>query len=510
MEPLLSAKEMREVDRHTTVELAIPEIVLMEHAALAIVDALAKRFGNLLPDSKGLILSGPGNNGGDACAVGRLLVERGCKHLFIILVDDKSKLSDSTNLQLNILGKLGIAWGRELSREMLEACDWVVDGLFGTGLTRALEGKHKEAVQTLNAHAGKKWVVSIDVPSGLSADTGNPIGECVKASETVTLGFFKRGLVTGRAADYVGRLSLASIQIPRQHPLAPETFLYGRSDAARIPARRPASHKGDFGQVYVWASESDKAGASALSVVGALRAGAGLVTLVGEKNAIEAGRAILPVEAMTSVFSGKLSEGKKNSVYVFGPGMGTDDKHWKVLQAALKEAECLVLDADSLSLLAAHSSEARTLIQRRQETGLITILTPHPKEASRLLDTTVDAIELDRYAAVKTLSDTWHCTVLLKGKGTLIRATHGPVIAVCQGDSGLSKGGTGDLLSGVIAGLLAQQIPQAQAIPLAAYLHGRASELLSQSRGTSRSSLASEIADQIPAAISEAENESGC
>jgi NAD(P)H-hydrate epimerase len=228
MEPLLTSEQMREVDRNTIQALGIPEIVLMEHAALAVVETLSCRFGRVLPETKGIVLAGPGNNGADALATVRLLHERGCHSIFVVLVEggEPSQLSPLTTLQLGILGKLGIPWGKKLSKELLEASDWVIDGIFGTGLKRDLSPKTTKTIELLNQFAGSKWILSVDVPSGLSSDTGKPRGIAVKASQTVTLGFVKRGLVTAEGADYVGDLKLSPIQIPRLLPFAVDTFWY--------------------------------------------------------------------------------------------------------------------------------------------------------------------------------------------------------------------------------------------------------------------------------------------
>lgn len=502
MQPLLTSEQMRAVDQAAIKEFEIPELILMEHAALAVFERLQARFGRLLKDTRACILAGTGNNGGDALAVARLLKQAGATQIVVALITEKklesAKLSHSCAKQVAILSRLGIACVTDVSAEVLATSDFIVDGILGTGLSRPLGKKLSRVIEQVNASG--KWIVSIDLPTGLNSDTGTVDGTAIRASETVSLGFLKKGLVTGRAADYVGVLTCAPIQIPREVPFVVDTLLYEKSDAARLPHRRAASHKGDFGRVYVWAGGADREGAAVLSTLAALRCGAGLVTVVSESKDI---RHRLPAEAMVTEATDEFFASAPMGVVVLGPGLGTEEKHWALIQKALVSKWPLVLDADALTLLGANRESTIDLLKIRTA---VTILTPHPKEASRLLGTlTTDQIESDRYHAIQTLTETFLCHVLLKGKGTLTRAPHGPTLVITRGDSGLSKGGSGDLLSGVLAALVAQALAPEQALSLASYLHGRASELLTQRRGQSRSSLASEIADELIVALGELE-----
>lgn len=505
MEPLLTREQIRSVDQYAIHQLGIPEILLMEHAALAVADAISNRFGSSLALSKGLVLAGPGNNGADALASVRILEERGCQQILVVLVHDdpSKKAAPLVELQLSILGKLGIASGVELTRELLEACDWVVDGIYGTGLKQNLSGKSLEAVELVNQFAGKKWIVSVDIPTGLNSDTGKVMGAAVHANETVTLGFFKRGLVTAHSADYVGQILLATIQIPRIVPLVVDTFWYNRADISRLPIRKKSSHKGDFGHVWILAGEADKEGACLISIWGALKTGAGLVSLLGSPEELTRLKPRLPAEVMTEALSPEfLNQASRGSI-VLGPGLGV--KQIQKVRACLESHWPLVLDADALTVVAEHADEVFPLFKKRQ--GIPTILTPHPKEAARLLGTTVEQVENDRFQSVQALAEKYQCYVLLKGKGTCIRGPKGPTFVITQGDSGLAKGGSGDLLSGILGTLMLQGLSLQQAILLGAYLHGRASELLTQRTGTARASLPTEIAGELTVALSELENE---
>lgn len=504
MEPLLTSDQMRAVERAAIDQLGIPEIILMEHGALAVANSLEARFGKALPHTKGVVLVGPGNNGADALATVRLLHERGCHHIFTILVEDRSsnQLSPLAALQLSILGKLGIATGMKLTSEVLSVADWVIDGIFGTGLKRELSGRSLETVQMLNSFSGKIWVVSIDIPSGLNSDTGRPQGDAVRASETVSLGFMKRGLVTAQGADFVGRISLASIQIPRLVPFPVDSFWYTEKDVSRLPIRKKASHKGDFGHVWVVAGSEEKQGACILSCLGALKSGAGLVTLLGNKDSLEAIRPRLPAEVMTEILTIEFFKTEPKGSVILGPGLGLGQFEW--VHEGLKSRWPLILDADALTLMAENSKECQTLLRNRG--AVPTIMTPHPKEAARLLNCSVDEIERDRFGAIKELSEKFQSHVLLKGKGTCIRSPKGPTFVLTQGDSGLAKGGSGDLLSGILGALLVQELTNQQAVLLSVYLHGRASELLTQKTGTARASLPSEIALELTTALKELES----
>lgn len=508
MQPLVTSQQMQEIDRRTISNMGLPELLLMEHAALGVVKALQQRFGDLLPRTRGIILAGMGNNGGDALAVARILDSIGVKKIFVGILGTSKKLKPSTKAQSQILGKLGIPvfWPKKPDLELFESCDWIIDGIFGTGLTRDVQAPYLQWINYTNQYEGKKWIISIDVPSGLDSDTGQVCGKAVKASQTVTLGFIKKGLVTGSAADYVGLLTLEPIQIPRLIPFSVNAFLYGAQDAIKLPQRRPTSHKGTFGHVYVWAPEDDKQGAGILTCLGALRSGAGLVTLVGNKERLKAIRERLPPEIMTEEASENLF---KNSygVWVQGPGMGIKDieQSFAFLEKAIQVGWKCVLDAD---LLNAASSNLATFLKIIKKSGVDqVILTPHPKEAARLLDEEVREIERDRFAFVKKLAEKVNCSIVLKGKGTLIQSPERPCVVVCSGDTGLSKGGTGDLLAGVLASFLAQGLSIELGAPLAVYIHGKVSERVTQVFGHERSTLAGDLANQIIEVLRELESQ---
>lgn len=464
----------------------------MEHAALALVQAIEERFGRAFLGCRGLIVSGTGNNGGDVLAAARILHLRGVQ-FSVVLIGLESKLSESALHQLKILQKLGVSTQTEISDGDLGESNWILDGIFGTGLSKPVQGAHLAAIEKINS-VFSKWIVSADLPSGLMAGTGNVFGIAVKASHTVALGFLKRGLVTGEAKDYVGKLTLSPIQLPRALSIPVDTFLWDQEDASRILVRKPSGNKGTFGHVLVFLGEKEKEGASILSALGALRSGSGLVTIVGEKTRLESVRSRLLPEMMTGPLDLKETSGK---VCVIGPGLGGGEEAWVKLHSVLKSENSLVIDADALTLISTHLKEARQLLKDRGEKKYITVLTPHPKEASRLLGMSVEEVQKDRYQSIRKLTETFFCACILKGSGTMAQIPGGPVFVVNRGNSSLAKGGTGDLLAGIMASFLGQGIAPAQAIPLAVFVHGRAAEILSQKIGEERTAFVTEIADSL-------------
>lgn len=472
MKPVLSRTEMTQADQYTINTLKIPAATLMEHAALALAKAVSDRFGDLSFFS-GAVVAGPGNNGGDVLAAARILKARGAK-VRIFLVKGNATLSAETQRQLQAIEALGMR--AETALPTTFSGDWILDGLFGIGLNRNVEGEFLAAIEWIGRQTS--FVISADIPSGLDADTGNVWGAAVKAAATVTFGFLKRGLLTGQAADYVGHLTLDEIQIPRDIPgIQPAVFQVTRDDvAAWLPVRRPASHKGDFGHVLIVAGSSEMAGACALTALGALYTGAGLVSVAAEKSAFETLRGLLPAEVMLEEIGPGTFSGAKEKVLVIGPGLGQGEKAKSLLASALASPWKKVLDADALNLLA---------LQKPDGLSAAAVATPHPKEAARLLGIDVWEVERNRYRAVLELSQKYKIPFLLKGHGTLIAdaATLGSRIWVtAEGTSALAKGGSGDLLCGVVASLLAAAVSPARALAAGSWLHGRTAQF-SEARG---------------------------
>lgn len=508
MQWLVSAASMKEIDALAVRQYQIPEILLMEHAAMAVVGALVSRFQRALARTRGLVLAGHGNNGADAVAAARILWNNGHKTVTIV-VDGIQKPSPLLGVQLAMAKRAGIPivgeTDEELAPSLLQESDWILDGIFGIGLTRAPEGRYEDWIEAVNAVSSKvqgatKFVLAIDVPSGLDATTGRALGACIRASRTVTFGFHKTGLVTGEALEHVGALSMAAIQIPRELSNDRTSGILIEASDVRswLPARPKNSHKGTFGKVIIVGSEASMLGASALCSQAALRAGAGLVEAWTAST--ENARALFPAEVIVREGSVSLdAEVVSNAVLVVGPGLGTSAEARATFKRVQGYPGSMVVDADGLNLLAELEASAWT----RQRSGKMTILTPHPKEAARLLESTVDAVQADRFVAATTLAKRYQSIVILKGAGSVIAAPDAPPAVISTGDAGLAKAGTGDVLTGVCAAFLAQGMKPFQAAGAAAFIHGRSSEVLTQKFGHSYSTLASDVADSIAQVLAE-------
>ncbi len=506
MVPLSTIEQTRQLESYAIENLRIPELLLMEHAAIGVAKAIQKRFGKVKKGngSAGVLLAGAGNNGADAIAAARILKNNGFQSLTLFLING-SPTTPLQQQQLEMAEKTGVIIEKRMpTPQELQAACWIVDGIFGIGLNRAIENGPRKLIQILHTLHPKKWIVAVDIPSGLSANTGIPQGIAVRASQTVTFGVPKQGLFTGDAADYTGQIRQVPIQIPKSAAIfKPQSFLYTAEDAHEtLPPRKASGNKGDYGHLFIWAAEPGKQGASALVAKGALRAGCGLVTIVGRSGEIEGIRSRLGAEIMTRVWEENFEIQKPHhAVGVIGPGFGTTSEDWKILEGALKSPIPLVLDADALNLFSQNKERAITLLAKRKER--FTVLTPHPKEAARLLNCETGEIQADRFKAIQRLTSEFKVPVILKGRGTLIQAPESPIVIVNAGDSGLSKGGTGDLLCGIIGSLLAQSPRHLEMLPLGVYLHGKASEWVTQAYGHERSTIASDIADTLPKVLRE-------
>jgi NAD(P)H-hydrate epimerase len=509
---ILTAEAMREVDRAAIEELGIPSMVLMENAAIGVVEAIAEAYGDA---ESAAIFCGPGNNGGDGLAVARHLSVRGWE-VRIFLVTNSHELSVDAAAQLAICRKielpiLEIAAEKELRVAMEAAadCDVVVDALFGTGLARPLEGLFARVVEGINGLPVP--CVAVDLPSGLAGSEPRPIGLHVKADLTVTFAAPKVAHVFPPAADAVGEMVVTDLGIPArlvddvEEEAGDLHLLMGEELADLLPARDAGAHKGDFGHALIVAGSPGKAGACILAARAAVRAGAGLVTAAVpepilqtvELGSIESMTLPLPAGA-----SGHLAEraadvvleaAEGKAVLALGPGLGTEPFTVAAIRRIALECPLpLVLDADGLN---AFEGKAGDLAARRAET----ILTPHPGELGRLLGISTAQIQEDRIAAARGAAEETGAIVVLKGHMTLI-ASGTAVFVNPTGNPGMATGGTGDVLTGLIAGFLAQGLDALDAAVLAVYLHGLAGDLAATRLGEI-SLAAGDLIEILPAAF---------
>lgn len=505
MIPVLDSRQMRAADE-AAIRGGVSSETLMENAAAGVVQAVAREF----PRSRRIVVvCGPGNNGGDGLAAARLLEKAGRSARVFTLREPESYRGDTAS-NARRARDAGIAleplagkreW-KELTRALREA-DGVVDALFGTGLDRPLSGDAATAVAAVNS-AGRP-VVAADVPSGLSSDSGEIPGEAVRAAVTVAFAAPKLCHAFPPARRLCGTLVVHDIGIPGKLLARKGHRLFlATAEAVRplLPPRDPGAHKGAFGRVAIVAGSLGKIGASVLAARGALRAGAGLVTVFCPSSLETAVVSALP-EAMThglpekgGALAGEAGEELLERLEAFdaavvGPGLGTAPATVKAVHTVVGRARLpVVLDADGLN---AFAGRARALARRKGPMAA----TPHPGEAGRLLGKSARDVQSDRLSAARELARTARCCVLLKGEASLTTTPDERVVVNSSGTPLLATAGSGDVLAGVIAALLAAGLSAEVATAAAAWLHGAAGERLARTLGDA-GLLAHEVADAIP------------
>jgi NAD(P)H-hydrate epimerase len=486
---VLTAAQMREVDRRTS-EMGIPGIVMMENAGHRVVEFLAERFAPL-PAQRIVVLCGKGNNGGDGMVVARQLHTRfHPQALHVVLLAAPEDLKGDAAANYKMLAACGCPVWREIPAEARLAT-LVVDALLGTGISGPAAGVMLEGIRQINDGFPLAKVVAVDIPSGMPSDSGQPAGECARADYTVTFTAPKVGQVLPPNCDGVGELVVGPIGSPPElyedawlSLLEPEMF-------EELLEPRPAGgHKGTFGHVLVVAGSRDKSGAAAMAGLGALRAGAGLVTVASAASAIPVIASHAP-ELMTAPIEelDHLVEGK--TVIAMGPGLGRGPEIEAMVTRVVAEFEQpMVLDADALGW---------------QANGLphIRVMTPHPGEMARLTGKTTAEIQRDRVGAARAFAMDRRVILVLKGQRTVIAFPDGRVWINPTGTPALGTGGSGDVLTGMIAGFLAQFPGQPdQAVGAAVYLHGLAGEIGARALGE-KCLIATDILRYLPDAMEE-------
>jgi NAD(P)H-hydrate epimerase len=485
---VLNAAQMREADRRTIEDIGIPSLVLMENAGRQVVAAMEAIHSDLA-ERQVAVLCGRGNNGGDGFVVARTLVQRGVD-VSVFLIGRVADVRGDARTNLEVLGRLGLtvveiadgqAWELHLSE--VRDCTLIVDAIFGTGLNAPVTGLIESVITDVNASGIP--VVSIDLPSGLSADSSKPIGESIEAGTTVTLAAPKLSLVLPPAETRAGDIVIADIGIPTEVLDAvdgPRIELLTRASAREhLTPRAPDSHKGDYGHVLIVAGSRGKTGAAHLSGMGALRSGAGLVTIATPNSCQDVVASMAP-EYMTVGLrendGGLDLEGVDpllelaRDVVAIGPGLGQAPGTREFIQALVDRATMpLVVDADGLN---AFSGEPDRLAGRE---GRDVIITPHPGEMARLVGMSTDEVQANRLEVARNFAESHHLYVVLKGHRTLIATPDGKVFINPTGNPGMSTGGTGDVLTGMVAAWLAHLLDAEAACKLAVYLHGLAGDL---------------------------------
>ena len=492
---VLNTRQMRDADRRTIEEIGIPSIVLMENAGRQAVAAMEAAYDDLATSQVG-VLCGRGNNGGDGFVVARTLIQRGVD-VGVFLLGSVSEITGDARINLEVLGRIGLtvveittAQEWELHFTEISECDLVVDAILGTGFRGQLSGLLETVVADVNALGVP--IVSIDLPTGVSADTHVVDGTAIDASMTVTLGAPKIPLVFPPADSHGGDLVIADIGIP--YPVFEELdgeyleILTRERMREIVPARVADSHKGDFGRVLVVAGSNGRTGAAHLSAVGALRSGAGLVTIATPRSCVPVIAAMAPeymTEGLDETASGTIDYGAidrvldiKADVIAVGPGLGQAPSTSAFVHALLERAGVpLVLDADALN---AFVGEPERLMGRD---GVDVIITPHPGEMARLLNTSIEKVQSDRLKHAREFAAAHKVHVVLKGHRTVIAGPDGRTFVNLTGNAGMATGGTGDLLTGMLAAWFAQLLDAEAACKLAVYLHGTAGDLAEADEG---------------------------
>jgi NAD(P)H-hydrate epimerase len=499
---------MRKIEAAAVEEMGIPTILMMENAAIGVMKHCLAFLGTKT-NPKVMIAAGAGSNGGDGLALARQLHLRGID-LGVIFVGDMSEVRGDALLNLEIAGKLGIPIKTiPLGDNLLdvpytiETCDLVVDALLGTGLNRAVEGSYEYIIDMINGYA--KHVISVDIPSGIHADTGQVMGTAVKANQTVTLGCPKTGLMIHPGAAYAGEVLVAEISLP--HSLLTktdvETFAFTDDEIpALLPNRDSRSHKGSFGRVYAFAGSSAMPGAAAIASAAAYKSGAGLVYACAAPDVTQTIQRFTPEVIACLLLSRGDSYPRKNldailekitpaDVVFIGPGLGRGPGVSESVMYLLENVNArLVIDADAINAVAENVNILKNLKHS-------SVITPHPGEMSRLTGLPVQEILQNTMSVAAEFAREFEVTTVLKDARTIVASPSGHTYINTTGCSALAKGGSGDALTGLIAGLAAQGMDTFNAAALGTYIHGKAGE---QAAGTLShyGVMASDVVAQIP------------
>ena len=510
---VVTAAEMRKIDQDTIEDIGIPGIVLMETAGSEIVRSVDRHY----PTAHRIgIFVGKGNNGGDGLVIARQLAHAG-REVYIILVSPEDSFTGEAQTNLDIVKNLGLNI-QDVNDAILHlntlGCELLIDTIFGTGLHSEVREPISTIINEINNLSIP--ILAVDLPSGLDADTGKPLGTCVKADRTITIGLPKRGLLLHPGAELAGQLEIVDIGFPKQVIDAQKINVNWttKKDAANfLPPRTSDSHKGSYGRVLVVAGSTGMTGAASLTSEAALRSGAGLVTLAIPKSL----NAIMEVklsEVMTlplpETEDGSLADSaaqaileyaeRNKSILAIGPGLSQHPETVALVHQLIKENIeqsldlRMVIDADGLNALAKAKEHISML-------GMDAVLTPHLGEMARLTDTPIPTLATDRIGVSEEFTKKYGLTLVLKGAPTITSYPNGRVWINSTGNPGMSTAGMGDVLTGVIAGIMAQKVQSAHAATLGVYLHGLAGDIAAETVGM-HALVAGDVLETIPQTFS--------
>ncbi|MGA7622172.1 MAG: NAD(P)H-hydrate dehydratase [Candidatus Acidiferrales bacterium] len=495
---ILTTEEMRKVDELSTERYRIPSLTLMENAGASVAHFIADHWANVT-NRRIVVLCGKGNNGGDGFVAARHLHGLGARpDVYLLAKPEELRGDAATNCTRwqNSCARLGVAsdssaWAS--AKPVLAAADIILDALLGTGTRGAVEGLPAEVIQDVNRRKGpvRSAVVAVDVPSGLIADTGEAPGPVIKAAHTVTFTAPKMGMISGAASDHVGQLLVRDIGSPPEliEEVGKSNVRWIDHREVRIFAvpRRSDGNKGNFGHALVVAGSVGKSGAAVLASWAALRVGAGLVTVATPEPVLPMVAAHTPeimTEPLPATDTGAISlrsfeyerfakilKGKR--ALGIGPGLTTQDETQQFVRAVVSNREVpIILDADGLNAFAGRAQELKNT------KGLIA-LTPHPGEMSRLAGCEIKELQAHRLQAASEAATDWNAFVILKGQQTIVASPNGEIFVNSTGNPGMATGGTGDVLTGMLAGLTAQfgTADWLRVLAFGVYLHGLAGDV---------------------------------
>lgn len=515
---IVTAEEMRGIDQRASQEYGVASLILMENAGIRVVE-VAETYLENSTLRRVVIVAGKGNNGGDGLVVARHLMNSGAR-VDTFLLGDPEEMTPDTRVNYEILRKMEarlfpLKDEDGLNRLLIStlSADLIIDALYGISFRGRLREFDSQVVSIMNQ--ARKPIVAVDIPSGVEADTGRVIGEAVRASWTVTLALPKLGLLLEPGCSFAGRVTVADISIPSKllsektlkTSLLTEDLIKGF-----FPPRPRQSHKGTFGHALVIGGSIGMTGAVMLSAASALTVGAGLVTAAVPES-------LLPIVegGLVEVMTAPLAETRQKSIALealpaienllgtvsvcaIGPGMSRYPEAKAIVRFVLERSGVpVVIDADGLNAL----GEDMSVLENRQ---IPIVLTPHPGEMSRLLGTTVGELQSRRMEAARAASSKWGVTVVLKGSGTIVAEPNGETYLNVTGNPGMATAGSGDVLTGIITGLIAQGIRPNAAAGIGTYLHGKAGDLIKETRGE-RGMIAGDLIRALPEVIKGFENE---
>ncbi len=508
---LLSAAQMRALDRHVIDDLGISGLGLMERAGVAVAAAA-----RAMAPGPVLILCGKGNNGGDGLVAARILHEDGLPVRVALPFPADGLSADARAMHGRAL-ESGVTIVAEVTDAELASAGVVIDALLGTGVTGPVRGVMGELIARVNAARNGRGVLAVDLPSGVETDTGQVFGPAIRAEVTVTMALPKPCLVLHPGAELAGRWQAVDIGFPPEVLAAWPSVgeVTDRAEAASwVPRRPPTAHKTSVGWALIIAGSYGMTGAAAMAALSAYRSGVGLVrlalpaSLVAVLNAALTEVVFRPMPQTSAGTLGfravapLLAEAGLVRAALIGPGLSRNAATQNAIRRLAPELDCpLVVDADALTAMAGHD----TLWQRRQHP---TIITPHPGEMSRLLGKPVAELERDRLATAREAAQRFNVVTVFKGAPTVIAAPDGQLYVNPTGNAGLAVAGTGDMLAGAIVALLAQSVPPLLAAALATYAGGLAAERLAASIGI-LGMTAPDLIEELPYALAELGASSG-